>query len=86
MPLNPKLMKVLDKKYTPQERYDQKLLGKDVTFVTNEHGEPVTLFIGQRREDGSINGERYVRRIVRENGSLEIQKSHWENKGKVTRS
>lgn len=86
MPLNPKLMKVLDKTYQPQERYDQKLLGKDITFVTNEHGEPVTLFIGQRREDGSISGERYVRRILRAPGSQEIQKSHWENKGKVSRS
>lgn len=86
MPLNSKLMKVLDKTYEPQERYDQKLLGKDITFIANEHGEPVTLFIGQRREDGSINGERYVRRIVRKPGSLEILKSNWENKGKVSRS
>lgn len=86
MGINPKLMKVLDKTYAPQERYDQKLLGKDITYVTNEHGEPVTLFIGNRREDGSITGERYVRRIVRKPDSLEIQKSHWENKGKVSRS
>ena len=85
MTLNPKLLKVLEKTYGPQERYDQKLLGLDVTYVTNEHGEPVTLFIGKRCEDGSINGERYVRRIVRKPDSLEIQKSHWENKGKVTR-
>lgn len=86
MPLNPKLMKVLDKTYEPQERYDQKLLGKDITYITNEHGEPVTLYIGQRQQDGSINGERYVRRLVRQPGSLEIQKSHWENKGRVSRS
>ena len=86
MPLNPKLLKVLEKTYEAQERYDQKLLGKDITYITNEHGEPVTLFIGTRREDGSISGERYVRRIVRKPNSLEIQKSHWENKGKVSRS
>ena len=86
MAINPKLLKVLDKTYAPQERYDQKLLGKDVTYITNEHGEPITLFIGNRREDGSIAGERYVRRIVRKLDSLEIQKSHWENKGKVSRS
>ncbi|MFD2999014.1 hypothetical protein ACFS7Z_01465 [Pontibacter toksunensis] len=86
MALNPKLLKVLDKTYAPEERFDQKLLGKDVTYITNEHGEPVTLFIGNRREDGSIGGERYVRRIVRKPDSLEIQKSHWENKGKVSRS
>ena len=86
MPLNPKLLKVLDKIYEPQERYDQTILGKAITFIKNEQGEPVTLFIGKRREDGSIAGERYVRSIVRVPGSLEIQKSHWESKGKVTRS
>ena len=85
MAINPKLMKVLEKTYAAQERYDQKLLGNDITFITNEHGEPVTLFIGKRRDDGSIIGERYVRRIVRKPDSLEIQKSHWENKGKVSR-
>ncbi|RDV14750.1 hypothetical protein DXT99_12320 [Pontibacter diazotrophicus] len=86
MAINPKLLKVLDKTYAPDERYDQKLLGKDITYITNEHGEPITLFIGSRREDGSIAGERYVRRIVRKPDTLEIQKSHWENKGKVSRS
>ncbi|GAA4427466.1 hypothetical protein GCM10023188_10570 [Pontibacter saemangeumensis] len=86
MPLNPKLLKVLEKIYEPQERYDQRMLGKDTTFITNERGEPVTLYIGKRREDGSIAGERYVRSIVRVPGSFEIEKSHWENKGKVTRS
>ncbi|WP_237151183.1 hypothetical protein [Pontibacter actiniarum] len=53
--------------------------------MTNEYGEPVTLFIGRRRDDGSIAGERYVRRIVRKPGSHDILKSHWENKGKVSR-
>lgn len=86
MALNPKLQQVLAKIYAPQERFDLKLLGKDITYITNELGEPITLFIGNRREDGSITGERYVRRIVRKPGSREILKSHWENKGKVIRS
>ncbi|WP_242918849.1 hypothetical protein [Pontibacter liquoris] len=85
MPLNPKLEKILNKRYAPQERIDSKFAGVDMTYVTNELGEPVTLFIGKRRDDGSIAGERYVRRIVRETGSEEIVKSHWELKGKVSR-
>lgn len=78
MPLNPKIEKHLSKTYSPQERYDMKLLG-------NELGEPVTLFIGTRRENGDIAGDRYVRRIVRKPGSDQILKSHWELKGNVAR-
>ena len=83
MPLGPKLEKLLSKVYAPQDRTDTKFMGKDITFVTNEHGEPVTLFFGKRRDDGSIAGDRYVRRIVRKPGTDEILKSHWELKGKV---
>lgn len=85
MPLNPKLEKLLSKTYTPQERHDSKFLGKDISYMTNELGEPVTLYIGKRRADGDIAGERYVRRITRKSGTEEILKSHWELKGKVTR-
>ncbi|PRY15624.1 hypothetical protein CLV24_102246 [Pontibacter ummariensis] len=85
MPLNEKIEKVLNKVYQPKERYDTTLLKKDVTYITNELGEPVTLFIGKRNEDGSIAGERYVRTIVREPNSNVIRKSHWDLKGKVSR-
>lgn len=86
MPLNPKLEKLLAKTYEPSHRHNQKYGGKDITFITNELGEPVTLFIGKRNEDGSIAGERYVRTIVRQPQGNDILKSHWELKGKVSRS
>jgi len=85
MPLNPRLQKLLEKDYAPQERFDSKFSGKDITYITNDFGEAVTLFIGKRQQDGSINGERYVRRIIRETNSQNIAKSHWELKGKVSR-
>lgn len=85
MPLNSKLEHKLQKLYTPDTRIDDTYHGKDITFVTNELGEPVSLFIGKRREDGAIAGERYVRKIVRKPNSNEILKSHWDLKGKVTR-
>ncbi|MFD2512445.1 hypothetical protein ACFSRY_01090 [Pontibacter locisalis] len=85
MPLSPKIEKLLNKVCAPQERYDTKLLGKDISYITNELGEPVTLYIGKRREDGDIAGERYVRKIVRKPESNEILRSHWDLKGKVTR-
>ncbi|WP_266205488.1 hypothetical protein [Pontibacter kalidii] len=86
MALNPKLEKILEKVYEPRQRYDQHYAGKDITYITNELGEPVTLFIGRRNEDGSIAGERYVRRIVRQPQGNIILKSHWEKKGSVSRS
>lgn len=85
MPLSPKLDKLLSKVYSPQERYDSTYMGKDITYITNEFGEPVTLFIGKRRDDGEIAGERYARRIVRKPDSNEILKSHWDLKGKTSR-
>lgn len=86
MPLSSKLEYKLGKIYKPDTRMDDVYNGKDITFVTNEYGEPVTLFIGKRREDGAIVGERYVRKIVRKPNSNEILKSHWDLKGKVSRA
>lgn len=59
--------------------------GYDITFVANEHGEPVTLFFGKRRPDSLIAGERYTRTIKRQPGSLEVKSSHWDLRGKIIR-
>ncbi|WP_018477992.1 hypothetical protein [Pontibacter roseus] len=86
MSLGPKLIEKLNKVYPPDTRQDTHYNGKDLTFITNERGEPVTLFIGKRNEDGSIAGERYVRTIVRDQKTDKVQRSHWDLKGKVSRS
>jgi hypothetical protein len=86
MPINAKLEEKLSKCYAPSSRIDDQFRGKDITFITNELGEPVTLFIGKRREDGAISGERFVRRIKKRAENGIIEQSHWENKGKVSRS
>jgi hypothetical protein len=83
MPINSKLAHRLEKIYQPQTRIDDTFHGKDITFITNELGEPVTLFIGKRKDDGSIVGERYIRKIIRKPDSNDILKSHWDLKGKV---
>ncbi|QHT71169.1 hypothetical protein GXP67_33210 [Rhodocytophaga rosea] len=85
MPIGARLEKKLNKVYEPSSRIDEIFLGNDITIMTNERGEAVHLYIGERNEDGSIRGEHYARRIVREPGSERILKSHWDNKGKVTR-
>ncbi|MDQ4139406.1 MAG: hypothetical protein M3142_02665 [Bacteroidota bacterium] len=86
MPLNKKLAEKLNKRFAPNSRLDDTYQGLDLTFITNELGEPVTLFIGKRRPDGAITGERYVRTIKRATNSDQIESSHWDLKGKVTRS
>jgi predicted Holliday junction resolvase-like endonuclease len=85
MALGPKLIEKLNKVYAADSRVDQHYNGKDLTFITNASGEPVTLFIGKRLEDGTIAGERYVRKIIRDAKTNKIQRSHWDLKGKVTR-
>jgi hypothetical protein len=85
MPLHPELDKKLSKLYEPKTTIDEVFKGYDITFVTNEHGEPVLLFFGKRRPDGLIAGERYTRTIKRQPGSLEIKASHWDNQGLIRR-
>jgi hypothetical protein len=85
MALSTKLEAKLNKRYEPSSRIDEVYKGNDITFVTNERGEPVTLFIGKRGSDGAIAGERYVRTIKRSTDGENIQHSHWDLKGKVSR-
>ncbi|MFB9864429.1 hypothetical protein [Rufibacter immobilis] len=86
MPLSPKLEAKLNKRYAPASRIDDVFAGKDLTFITDPQGHPITLFIGKRRPDGAIAGERYVRRLKLGPDGVTLISSHWENKGKVTRS
>ncbi|MHC2991539.1 hypothetical protein OB13_08070 [Pontibacter sp. HJ8] len=86
MALGPKLIEKLNKVFAPDTRLDMNYNGKDLTVITNELGEPITLFIGKRQEDGAIAGERYVRKIIRDQNTQKIQRSHWDLKGKVSRS
>jgi hypothetical protein len=85
MPLHRLLDQKLSKIYEPSSRIDDVFKGYDITFLTNELGEPVTLFFGKRRPDGAIAGERYTRTIKREPGSTAVAHSHWDLRGKITR-
>ena len=76
------LLAKLNKIYKPDSAIDMRFRGNDMTFLTNEFGEPITLFIGKRTEDGSISGERYSRRI-KQRVDGKITESHWDNKGKI---
>ncbi|MBC6608113.1 hypothetical protein H8B13_14900 [Hymenobacter sp. BT188] len=82
MPLHRLLFDKLNKIYEPSATIDDVFKGHDITFVTNENGEPVMLFIGKRRPDGVIIGERYKRTIKRASGDAQAAASHWDLKGK----
>ena len=85
VPPHPDLHKKLCKIFEPKTSIDDVFKGYDITFVTNEHGEPITLFFGKRRPDGIIAGERYARTIKRRPGSPEVKSSHWDLRGKTLR-
>ena len=85
MPLHPELDKKLSKTFEPKTSADDVFKGYDITFMTNEHGEPVTFFFGKRRPDGLIVGERFTRTIKRQPGTLAVKSSHWDNQGKIGR-
>jgi hypothetical protein len=84
MALGPKLQAKLSKQYQPSRRYDEVFKDNDITYITDEAGNPITLYIGERQEDGSIKGELYVRHFKRDSATGRTT-SHWDNKGKVTR-
>jgi hypothetical protein len=86
MPLQPALEAKLARIYTPDATIVEAFRGKDLTIITNDKGQAVTLFIGRRNADGSIAGERYVRRLHYEPDGITILHSHWDLKGKVSRA
>lgn len=85
MPLHPELDKKLSNIFEPKTTINDVFKGYDITFVTNEHGEPVLLFFGKRRPDGLIGGERFTRTIKRQPGRQAVKSSHWDNQGKIMR-
>jgi hypothetical protein len=82
MPLGRAIIKILEKKYEPSSFIEQRFKGYDIGFKTDDEGNPVLLFLGHKTAEGSIKGQRYARRIVKDkNGKL--LKDHWDDKGTV---
>ncbi len=76
------LLKQLNKKYDPSAMVQRRFRGYDLAMKTDEEGNPVLLFIGTADEQGVIKGDRYARRLLKdENGK--VVKDHWDYKGKV---
>ncbi|SFM66260.1 hypothetical protein SAMN05428949_0352 [Chitinophaga sp. YR627] len=83
MKLNDDLIKKLAKQYAPSTMLDMEYKGNDLSFKTDEEGNPILLFIGKRTADGNVRGERYARTLKYDREGNRI-KDHWELKGQAT--
>jgi hypothetical protein len=83
MKLSQHLQLQLNKGYALATSVDMRYKGNDLTFKTDDEGNPIVLFIGKRTASGKIKGERYVRVLKKDRHGV-IIKDHWELKGKAT--
>ena len=83
MKLNEDLLKILSKTYEKSAMINMVYKQKDLSFKTDDEGNPILLFIGKRDENGVVKGERYAR-TLKKNKEGQVFKDHWELKGKAT--
>jgi hypothetical protein len=83
MKLSEDLVKKLSKKHEPSSMIHDTFRGNDIAFKTDEEGNAIQLFVGKRKEDGTIKGERFARTLKRDKEG-KVFKDHWEMKGKAT--
>ena len=77
-----KLLHKLSKRYEPNSTMHEVFKGNDISFVTDENGDPKYFFIGKRMPNGNIKGDRFSRTLLfHENGT--VSKSHWDYKGRT---
>jgi hypothetical protein len=82
MPLGSTILKLLEKKYEPLSFIEQRYKGYDLGFKTDEEGNPILLFLGKKMADGTIKGQRYARRLLKDKEGR-VVKDHWDDKGPV---
>ncbi len=82
MPLGRDLLKMLSKTYQPAHFIETRFRGYDLAFKTDDQGNPVLLFIGRRNGNGTIHGQRYARRLIKDKNG-QVIKDHWDDKGKT---
>ncbi len=83
MPIGEELRKKLSRKYAPSSMVDMEFKGNDLSFKTDDEGNPILLFIGRRDDSGTVKGERFSR-TLKKDGTGQVIKDHWDLKGKAT--
>ena len=81
MAISEELIKKLSMKYPVNTMVDLRHGGKEITIRTDEKGNAILLFIGKKKPDGKIKGERYARRLLIDEQGVVI-KDHWDLKGR----
>jgi len=76
------LLKKLNKQYEASAMVHLKFKDYDLAVKTNEEGNPIVVFIGKVNAEGTIKGDRYARRLLKDKTGKVI-KDHWDYKGKV---
>ena len=82
MKIGETLLKKLNKKYEPSAMVSLQFRGYDIAMKTDDEGNPMLLFIGKANDAGTIKGDRYARRLLKDKEG-KIIKDHWDYKGKV---
>lgn len=82
MKLGDELLKKLSKKFEPSAMISLRFRQYDLAVKTNEDGDPILVFLGKLKEDGSIKGDRFARRLLKDKDG-NLVKDHWDYKGKV---
>jgi len=80
--LGKRLEAKLAKKYAASSTFHERFGNQDITYLSDEQGLAIQLYIGKRNADGNILGERFSRRMVKD-ASGKIIKSHWDRMGKI---
>lgn len=83
MALSEDLQLKLRKRFEPSAVVSMRYKGNDVSIKTDEEGNAVVLFIGNKNHSGKITGTRYTRTFKRDNAGVVI-KDHWDLKGKAS--
>lgn len=82
MALGEELQKKLRKRFEPSSMVSMRYKGYDLSVKTDAEGHAVLLFIGERKDDDTIKGERYSR-TLRFDDEGKVVKDHWDLKGKT---
>ena len=82
MKMGETLAKKLNRKYEPSAMISLRFRGYDMAVKTDDEGNPILLFIGKANDEGIIKGDRYARRLLKDQEGKFI-KDHWDYKGKV---
>jgi hypothetical protein len=83
MELREPILKIINKIYEPNAMIGLTFKRYDLAIKTDEKGRAILLFMGKKKDNGEIAGDRYARRL-KEDAVGKVIKDHWDHKGKAS--